>query len=89
MATSGVPRPMTSDVVRLDKATLIPIGAVVGVVVTLMGTYGYLESRFDKLDRRLEKIEIRESDRWSVTQQKLWVERLRGSNPTLKIPEAE
>lgn len=43
----------------------------------------------DAVDRRLERIEERSSDRWTLTDQSLWVERLRQRNPTLDVPDPE
>ena len=80
---------MTSDTVRLSKETLMPMGAVFTLVVTVFAAYSYFESQFDNLGRRIERLEEREEDRWTRTQQELWVEKFKGANPSLKIPEVE
>lgn len=77
----------------LDRDTLLPLGAVVAAVIMLMGGYNYLETRFNSIDRRLERMEETEArvseGRWTRTDQQLWVERLRRLNPNLTLPSRE
>lgn len=85
---------------NLNKDTWVPLGAVFTIAVVIFGGWRYLEDRFtglqasfDKMDRRMERLEVDEKrvqeDRWSFTNQRLWVSEFRRLNPTLDIPEAK
>jgi len=79
---------------QINRSTLVPIGAVVSLVIILVGAWGFLDSRFttidralDKQDRRLERLEEKTGDRWTSTEMKLWGAQLKNLNPDMKIPE--
>ncbi len=81
--------------VVLNKATLVPVGVVLSVAAALFGSWAYLENRFDGLrgqlesnGHRLEKLEEHADERWTYTEQKLWVSEFRRLNPSMEIPEA-
>lgn len=77
----------------IDRDTLIPLGVVISMFALIFTAYSYLDSRFNMLDRRLERMEDKEraasSDRWTYTQHRLWVSELRRTNPSLAIPDPE
>lgn len=83
-----------TEPMKIDRSTLVPIGVVVSIVLTLCGVLGFLDSRFtaidkalDKQDRRLEKLEESGQAQWTSIQMKLWVSEFRRLNPDVKVPE--
>ena len=81
---------------RLDRA-LIPLGAVLSVIFTaggvLMAAYGYFQHQFGSIQssqaeliRRVDRLEERQLDRWTQTDQALWILNLSRDNPSLKVP---
>jgi hypothetical protein len=83
----------TSRFSKLDKDTLVPLGVVLTICGAAFGAHTYLSSQFNSLDRRLERIELKQeassANQWTVMNMKYWALRLEKSNPTLKIPEVE
>lgn len=91
--------PLTS---RITPGTWVPLGAVLACALTVFGgglsAHAYWTGKLEAisaeisamrldLGRRLERIEERSGDRWTLTDMTLWVERLRQRNPELQIPE--
>lgn len=77
----------------LDKATLVPIGLLVSVVLAsigattwIQGTLLDLKHQIDLLGSRLESMAIRDSDAWRLHDQAAWIELLSARNPSLNIP---
>lgn len=79
--------PRTVKIPRLDQNTLVPLGVVVSVMLGLFGAHTWLDARLDLIDARLERIEDVNSDRWTVTDQRLWAAELARTNATLNVPE--
>lgn len=90
--------------VRVDKDSLVSVGSVVAIVVLILGGWRYLEDRFQgiqaeiregsmRTDRRLERLEQDEArrmnDRWTYTDQRLWVSEFMRANPSMNIPTPE
>jgi hypothetical protein len=83
----------TDKPIVLGKNTLVPLGVMLGVIITMVSVWGYLDSRFgaimgslDRQDRRLEQLERNSKDRWSSIDMRLWVSEFRRMNPEIKIP---
>ena len=79
--------------VVLSKSTLIPVTVVISALAVCGSVVGWLDSRFttidkalEQQDRRLEKLEGINGDRWLGSDMELWAERLKGANPNLTIP---
>ena len=84
----------------ITKETLVPIGLVATVLVTLFGIlFGahswwgarldVLSSQLESIDRRLERIEEHQVDRWTLTDMRLWAASVRQANPSLTLPEPQ
>lgn len=80
----------------INKDTLVPLGAVVTVFLALLGAHSFwtakaneLATKLDSIDRRLERIEEHQIDRWTLTDMRLWVAAARQANPTLTLPEPQ
>jgi hypothetical protein len=80
----------------LSNDTPVPLSWILGGVLlavgwgaSLLASVRWLDSRFASLDSRLDRIEMRSGDRWSGTDQRVWVSRLQQRNPTLSVPEPE
>ena len=82
---------MAEDGPVITARTKTTLGAIFTMVVVLFGAYSYMESRFNSLDRRLEKLEESaeraNNDQWSRSDQRLWVTKAGAANPTLNLPE--
>ena len=76
------------SILDLGKAAL-PIGKVVLVVTAVLSSYIWLDQRFNSLDRRLQVIEIRTYDRFSLSDAREWSLRLARANPEIDIPEPQ
>lgn len=79
---------------RIDRSTLIPLGAVGAVLLVLVSAWGFFDSRFtsidkglERQDRRLEKLEELAKERWSSTDMKLWISEFRRLNPEIEVPK--
>lgn len=77
----------TFTIGKIDQNTLVPLGVVVSVMLGLFGAHTWLDARLDLIDSRLERIEDVGSDRWTVTDQRLWAADLARQNATLSVPE--
>lgn len=71
---------------ELNDKTVMPLGMVVACVVTFISGALWINNSLNKIDNRLAAMEYRVSDRWTGSDMKLWVAKLRIENPTLKIP---
>lgn len=93
-------KPLERQRESLSPNTWVPLGAVVGVILSLVGGTWYLsrswaelEIRLIRLDTRLNtiegsvfRIETSVDDRWRGRDMSLWVERLQELNPEIKVP---
>lgn len=80
----------------INKDTLVPLGAVATVFIALLGAHSFwtakaneLAGKLDSIDRRLERIEEHQIDRWTLTDMRLWTAAVRQANPTLNLPEPQ
>lgn len=84
----------------LTSATLVPLGASIFGVITIIGgavaSYAWLDDQFDGLRTDVGQIKDRVgamqevlADRWTVSQQKTWAELLSARNPGLSVPPVE
>jgi hypothetical protein len=85
---------------KLTKETLIPVGLMMAVVVSvssgavwlntqLQGTNYKLSALELKLDSIQEQLKAASLDRWSSRDMKLWIELLKAKNPKMEIPQIE
>lgn len=91
---------MAAPVAIDPRKVWVPLAVVAGGVAMLVGLgmaafnfHLYLQAQFtgltvqlQALDRRLERMEERDSDRWSGTDMRLWTLELSRQNPTLAVP---
>lgn len=77
----------------IDKDTGIALGVViafVGALATLgmwmNGKFEGIESAVVKIEHRLERLEDRQSDRWTATDMRIWETVLTRENPTIRPP---
>lgn len=73
----------------INKETLVPLGAAVAVFIGVFGAHVHLSGKLDSIDRRLERIEEHQLDRWTMTDMRLWVAATRQANPNLTLPEPQ
>ena len=79
----------------LNQSTLLPLGLVLGLVVSLLSAHSYLESRFrgletllEGLDRRLERVEEAQAEGLRLEVFRLWVSEFGRLNPNVILPRA-
>lgn len=80
----------------ITRDTAVPLGAALAVFMLVFGAHNFwagkmheLSMTLNRIDNRLVRIEERGRDRWTLTEMKLWVERLRQRNPGMEIPDPE
>lgn len=73
--------------------SLIPAGLAGSLLVSLLAGYIYLESRFravekllEGLDRRMERVELRQDEGLTKAEMTIWLAKLARDNPSLQIP---
>lgn len=86
-----MPEETAAPPVVISKATGVTFGLLLGVVAVLGIFVGWMDSQFDDLGNRLEKIETRleaaDKDRFGAGDMRLWVAEFRGANAALSVPE--
>lgn len=77
----------------IDKGTLVPLGVVISFIGALASLGFWMNGKFEsietaviKIEHRLERLEDRQSDRWTATDMRLWEGTLTRENPTIKPP---
>ena len=77
----------------LTSQSLIPAGLAGSLLVSMLTGYIYLESRFravekllESLDRRMERVELRQEESLSKAEMSIWLAKLARDNPSLQIP---
>lgn len=75
--------------------TLLPLGVVIAIVLALWRGASFLDERFAQLtasDRviseQLMVIKMSLSDRWTLTDMRIWEQSLKISNPSLNVPDS-
>lgn len=71
----------------LGPNTLMPAGAMVTLILTIIAAVFWLDTRFDELEVRMMEIERSIGDRWTGNDMKLWTEMMQRQNQTLCIPD--
>lgn len=91
---------MASDDKRplvLSRETLLPLGAVLALVGTLLWAVWSAASGLARIERSIEarptRDEVRdmlkERNGWSTEDMRLWIRLFRAQEPALKIPDAK
>ena len=75
-------------VVTRDTRLTTTVGSVLAVMALVFGGHNYIDTRFDSLERALDRIERRTGNRWTYADMKFWVQELSRVNPTIKVPAA-
>lgn len=73
---------------ELNEKTVMPMGLVIGCVVAFVGGAIWINSSLSEIKYSIASIQLQLSDRWTGSDMKLWVAKLKFENPNLKIPEA-
>lgn len=71
---------------EINDKTVMPLSWVIAIVTAFIGGALWINNSLNRIDNRLASMEVRVSDRWTGSDMKLWVAKLRIENPTLKIP---
>lgn len=71
----------------ISGQTLIPLSILGGCIVSLVSLVWWLSNKFDTIDHRLERIEMRMVDQLSRSEHEAWALRLARDNPQLKVPD--
>ena len=86
---------------KIDEKTTMPLGVVAALFVAMMSVVGIavkIMSDVDHLQRDVNSLAMRIDaaekptpilDRWTYTDHRAWVDALRDSNPTIKVPKAD
>jgi hypothetical protein len=81
--------PTTPQSGTIDRSTLMPIGLMGTLIVSLIGATWWLQNRLSDIDRRLERIEYKTDASWNETSMENWALKLARSNPTINVPEVK
>ena len=71
----------------LGPNTLMPVGVMVTLLLTIIAAVFWLDTRFDELEVRMMEIERSIGDRWTGNDMKLWTEMMQRKNPGHVIPD--
>jgi len=74
---------------ELNEKTVMPMSLVVGCVVAFVGGAIWINSSLSEIKYSIAAIQIQLSDRWTGSDMKLWVARLKFENPTLTVPSTK
>ena len=90
--TDEIMRP-GSQVFDVSRTTFVRLGTVFACVWTLWTAYKWLDDRFSALEKNLDaatrRIEAASSDRWTRTEQRLFILELKLRNPKMDVPPIE
>lgn len=75
------------DQTILSEQTLVSLGTAFGVLAPIAVGFGWLHTKLNKIDNRLEQMEAHGQETWSFPQHEAWALRLQKDNPTINVPE--
>ena len=102
-ADNPAPPQVATRVVVDPGRTYVPLAVIGGMVLAVIAAYGYFENmraesrkgreeikeEIRGVQRRTERLEEKMTDRWAGADMRLWVEKLKGRNPEITVPEVE
>lgn len=71
----------------LSDQTLISLGTAFAVLTPIALGFGWLQGKLNKIDKRLEAMELNGQETWSYSQMEAWVLRFQRQEPNVKIPD--
>lgn len=71
--------------ITISKETLMPLG----MVISLCAGVVWISSQLTNINYKLDMLETKLEDQWTVRDMENWGLRLKMSNPTIQIPGVE